>query len=409
MKIDLAYGGAQLTLELPAGIRVDRFEAARVAREVDIGAFQKRFLSAGGNEFLSGKPLFVVNDGHRPTPTLTVWRWLDRVCEGVLDRADFLIAAGTHDAPSREHLDKIFGEFYDRVADRVSYHVAKDRERLVGVGTDRFGAEVFINRRFIESRKTCFISSVEPHYFAGFTGGRKSIIPGLADLSTIERNHNLANSLDAMPMRLEGNPVAEHLQELMSLVDSSGIFAIQLVIDATHKTVGVFAGGIEECFRQAVELSRRTYSQEVAEPYDAVVCEMLPPLDDNLYQAQKALENCQAVVADGGSAIVLSACDGGIGSSHFFELADLWDREANRPIDGVQRFGSHKLSRVNAMGRRIDVRLHSNLADDTVRRVFYQPLADVSAYLQDRAGDRQEFRVAVVHDAGHTVMTKEHI
>ena len=110
-------------------------------------------------------------------------------------------------------------------------------------------------------------------------------------------------------------------------------------------------------------------------------------------------------VADGGSIIVVSACEGGIGSEHFFKLAAIWDREANRPTDGVPRFGSHKLSRVNAIGRRIDVRLHSTLPEDSVRRVFYEPVDDITACLAEKAKDKKDFRVAVVHDAGHTVLT----
>jgi nickel-dependent lactate racemase len=134
---------------------------------------------------------------------------------------------------------------------------------------------------------------------------------------------------------------------------------------------------------------------------------LISPLDKNLYQAQKALENCQDAVADGGSAVVFSACEEGVGSRYFFEQASGWDRERNESVDGVERFGSHKLSRVNAMTRRIDVRLHSELDDETVRRVFYEPLADVSEYIGRRAEGNTNYRLAVVHDAGHTVLRRQ--
>ena len=407
MNVEIKYGKGRLNLALSAAMSVDMFEPAQAERESDLADFERAFHAAGGDRLLSGKPLLVVNDGHRSTPTATVLRWLDQTCPDLLDRAEFLIATGTHDAPTREHLERIFGEFYQRVADRVNHHLATDPSCMTRVGVDRFGGEVFVNRRLVESDNVCLISSVEPHYFAGFTGGRKSIFPGLTDLATIERNHNLANSLEAMPLRLEGNPVADHLQQMVSLIDTSHMLAVQLVVDAARKIAGVFCGSLEEAFASAVELSRRIYSHSVAIPYDAVLCEMVPPLDGNLYQAQKGLENCQAAVAEGGSAIVISACSGGIGSSHFYELADGWDREANQSSDGVVRFGSHKLSRVNAMGRRIDVRLYSQLEDDTVRHVFYEPLDDIPAYLEQRAQSKESYRLAVVRDAGHTVMTKQ--
>ncbi len=407
MDIELAYGKACLTLSLPSAIKVDRFKAAQAEREVDLDGFAGALRSSGRDSLLSGRVLFVINDGYRSTPTLKVLRWLNRLDNQLLNRADFLIATGTHDSPTREHLDKIFGEFYSRVTERVNWHNATDRDSMEPVGRDQFDAEVRLNKSLLKDRAVCIIGSVEPHYFAGFTGGRKSILPGLTDLATIERNHNLANSLEARPLRLEGNPVAEHLARMMTLVDTSRMLAVQLVIDAGGKIAGAFVGGIEEAFAAAVDMAHSIYAYQVEEPYNAVVCEMLAPLDSNLYQAQKGLENCQTAVADGGSAIVLSACESGVGSAHFYELAGDWDRQANRSNDGVVRFGSHKLSRVNAMGRRIDVCLHSNLEEETVQRVFYQPIGDISAYICDKAKDTEGYRVAVVHDAGHTVMTRQ--
>jgi nickel-dependent lactate racemase len=210
-----------------------------------------------------------------------------------------------------------------------------------------------------------------------------------------------------MPMRLEGNPVAEHLQSLLTLIDSTRIFAIQVVVDARDRIAGVFAGDLDRAFSRAVELAGSVFSRDFDRPYDAVLCEMLPPLDENLYQAQKALENCRTAVVDGGSLIVVSACARGIGSTFFFDQAAGWNRETNQPHDGVYRFGSHKLSRVNALSKRIDVGLHSTLTDEVVSRVFYQPVKDIQGYINERAGRTNEYRVAVVHDAGHTVLKRQ--
>ena len=112
---------------------------------------------------------------------------------------------------------------------------------MESIGEDQFGEEVFINSMLDQAESLCVISSVEPHYFAGFTGGRKSFFPGLTDLATIERNHNLANSLEAQPMRIAGNPVAEHMENLLSLIDTSRMLSIQAVLNSKNRIAGLLS------------------------------------------------------------------------------------------------------------------------------------------------------------------------
>ncbi len=165
-----------------------------------------------------------------------------------------------------------------------------------------------------------------------------------------------------------------------------------------------FCGGLEESFDRAVDYAQTLYARQVDRPFDAVLCEILTPLDKNLYQAQKGLENCQPAVRDGGAAIVVSQCEEGVGSKFFFDQAGLWDRATNEPKDGILRFGSHKLGRVNLMTRRIGVMVHSMLPEEIVRRVFYEPIRDVQSFIDQQIAKNPKFRLAVVHDAGHTVL-----
>jgi nickel-dependent lactate racemase len=302
------------------------------------------------------------------------------------------------------HLAKVFGEHLPKMRDRLTVHIAQDPTLAVPIGRDRFDKEVFLNRRVAEAEQIVVISSVEPHYFAGFTGGRKSFFPGSTDLATIERNHNMAASLGAQPMRLDGNPVAEHLDQLLDLINTDKLFSIQVVNDAESQIVGLFAGDIRGSFYEAVRLATEVYSYTAAEPYDLVLAEMRAPLDANLYQAQKALENTQMTVRLGGACVVVSACAGGIGSEHFYNLADNWDRTTNRPLNGPPRFGSHKLSRVNEMSRKITVGLKSELDPETVSHVFYEPISDLDQFIADRSRNSKNYRVAVVKDAGNTVL-----
>ena len=405
MEVRLAYGNDGLDLVIPDGVEVDRFGLSAAEKPLSYPEFVDRFQENGGKALLAGDPpLIVVNDGHRSTPTLRVLQWLDQYDSELLDRAPFLIACGAHSEPSPEHLDTIFGPFLDRVRDRLAWHDCRNLDAMVQVGTDHFSEPVFINRLAHEAAKLFAINSVEPHYFAGYTGGRKSFFPGLTDRATIERNHNLANSLDCAPLRLTGNPMSEHLDEMLEFMRPDLIFSVQLVVDAGHRIGGIFCGPIREAFSAAVEESERLYAEPVSELYDLVLAEVRPPLDHALYQIQKGLENCRAGVRDGGSIVVVAACQDGVGKRAFYDLAEQWDQDNNRALDGVARFGSHKLSRVLAMTKRIGVRLYSELPEDQPRRVFYEPVANLQNFIEEELGKQNRKRLAIVHDAGHTVL-----
>jgi lactate racemase len=406
MRIKLAYGGDELVVRVPddGRLQVDEYAPLTVTEPLSRDQFLHRLDDSGiVTRLQHGEPLIVVNDGFRNTPTRQILDWLQSCDATLLDRARFLVATGAHEVPTSADISKIFGPHVERVTPRISWHDSHDLSAVTKVGTDRFGGDVFVNRQLLDADTVLIIGSVEPHYFAGFTGGRKSIFPGLADQATIERNHSLADSLDAAPLKLVGNPVAEQLDELLRLVDLDKVRTIQTVQDANGRVADAFAGQLDTAFLDAVTIARRLYAREVTDLYDIVLAEVRPPLDRNLYQAQKALENTQMAVREGGTVIVVSQCSEGVGSPHFYELAAQWDRDANRARDGKAHFGSHKVSRVNLMTRRISVYLYSDLSPHIPRRVFYEPLDDVESFLSERLR-RPGSRLAIVHDAGHTVL-----
>ncbi|MBK7141606.1 MAG: DUF2088 domain-containing protein [bacterium] len=404
MEIQLAYGGSHLQVTLPKSVTVDSFAPAYVKSPVGYSEFVAECDRSGAEQFLSASSLlFVVNDGFRHTPTEQVLGWIEQRHPGVVDHAHFLIATGTHKPPTEDHYRTIFGRFLERVRPRLHFHVATDRASMVQVGVDSFDQSVLVNKLALDFERIVVIGSVEPHYFAGYTGGRKGIFPGLCDIATTERNHNMANSLEAAPLKLEGNPVAEHLQSLLPMVSNLKILSIQLVADVSHRIGAVCIGELEKSFTRAVEIAEKMYAHRITEPYDAVLCEVLPPIDNNLYQVQKAVENCHAAVVDGGLLLNIAACREGIGSDFFFNEAARWDSANNRPGDGVYRFGSHKLTRMVLHQRRIRVCLKSELPDSVVSTVYYHPIDDIAEYLGGKLNGNS--RVAVVHDAAHTVLS----
>ncbi len=405
MNIELAYAGTSLRISIPDFIQVDEFSPRHLFPTIGEEVFAERFLRMFGTEMFTGSPsLVVVNDGYRSTPTATILEWLYRLSPLFVLQSHYLVSTGTHPPPTEEHYRKIFGKLWDDVKGRVAYHDARETASMALVGKDRFQKEVWVNKAIVEHDRVLVIGSVEPHYFAGYTGGRKSIFPGVTDFETVVRNHNMANSLAAAPLKLSGNPVAEHLDSLMRMLPAEKFYGIQIVADSRKQIVGLTVGHLEEAFEEAKAIAQEVFVSSVSKQYDVVIGEVLPPLDKNLYQAQKALENSQAAVRDGGKAIIVSACSEGIGSTFFYDLADNWDAEKNQAKDGKRYFGSHKLSRVLSMRKRIGVFLHCSLSPEVIRHVYYEPL-DISDFFSYSAKEECEINnVAVVHDAAHTVL-----
>ena len=205
-----------------------------------------------------------------------------------------------------------------------------------------------------------------------------------------------------MPMKLKGNPVEDHLEELMSRVQGDKIFGIQIVSTIDSEKMHVFVGTLTGAFWSAIKTAEYVYGTTVRQKYDLLLAEVMPPLDSNLYQLQKSLENCQRAVADGGTILLFSSCHEGIGSTKFYKLADKW--KPGMHLEGEEAFGSHKLVRVYDIGKRINVCLFSELPDEIPEKVFFNPVRSPQGLLDSYFHGNEQATIGLVRDASHTVL-----
>ena len=220
-----------------------------------LDALNKPIASKSFDDFLRDAKdiLFIVNDGTRPTPTAKV---LDTLFPKIKDRnIRFIMATGVHRGPTEEELGEIFGKHLELFRDRIHIHNAKKDKEMVKVGVSKNGTEMYINRLGVEAHKIVIIGSVEPHYFAGYTGGRKAFLPGIASYKTIEQNHKLALKMAAQAMKLEGNPVHEDMEDAIQTIKDKEVFAIMTVLDRDDRIYAATAGDISESLQAAIELS----------------------------------------------------------------------------------------------------------------------------------------------------------
>lgn len=399
---EIRFGTQQLPLEIRPGDSLTIKEPADDFPEWSPDSLLQSLRDGGFAEFLKwGRPLVVVNDAFRPTPT---GRILGTIQSFFPDfRADFIVACGNHPAPDPREIETIFDGYAMPADSQVLIHDSHDLGAMVPAGHID-GQTVFLNRSLFVYPAVMVIGSVEPHYFAGFTGGRKSLIPGLCDEQTTRRNHALAISPEARPLRLAGNPVAESLDRLMKVLSLPHLFSIQVVTGRKQKILACCCGDLARSFAEAVALSEQVYSFPLEKSYDIVVAEMWPPLDRNLYQMQKGIENCAAAVRDGGALVVVSPCREGIGNDEFYRLAErLQTPEMVLAQAAVENppLGIHKLCRIVRLSHRISVKALTTLEPHILRRVYLEPVGTLQEERQILIQRGQShIDILLVRDAG---------
>ena len=316
--------------------------------------------------------LFIVNDATRPTPTAKI---INIIYDKIKNKnIKFIVATGIHRAPTDEEYKQIFGAYYEIFKDRIYAHDSKNEGLLFNLGKSKFGTEIKINKMVSAAHKIVIITSVEPHYFAGYTGGRKSIMPGIAGYTTIEQNHKYALSPGAQALALEGNPVHEDMEDIVARLNKE-IFSVQIVLDRNQNTYAVTAGNLKSSFNAAVKKANEVFAVKVKEKADIVVSVAPYPMDIDLYQSQKALDNGKLALKDNGILILVSKCRSGAGDENFIRLMS----SAGSPngvmnkISKGYKLGWHKAAKMAEINLWADVWAVTDLPDEVLRSIFIKP------------------------------------
>ncbi len=401
--VRVPYGDGHMEALVDAEVEValPRFPAAGDGQAILREALANPVGSGGLEESLTGRTICIVNDATRTTPTAEV---LEVIYPQLKDREiEFLVATGAHRAPTEEEYRGIFGRHYGEFKGRVRAHDARGDETVYAGRTGR-GTEVYINRRFRDADRVLVIGSVEPHYYAGFTGGRKAIIPGLASFRTIEQNHRLALEEGAGIMRLEGNPVEEDLEEALQLLRKE-IFSITAVTDGRGDIYAAYAGDLGETFRAAVEKAKEVYSVRVGPLADVVVTAAGPPMDKSLYQAHKALYNGALGLREGGTLILVSRCGEGIGEEGLRE-ALVKGRDPKGVLaltNACYRLGYQTAVSISRLALKFRVWGVTDLARGGPEEAFMRPFASLQGALDEALKGQEGARVLVLPHGPVTV------
>ena len=387
MEIQVPYGQGSVQIDCPeenlAGICFPNEEPQRDEGEVLEQALAYPLTAGTVGEFLAeGEDiLFLVNDATRPTPTALI---LDHLA-GVIDKnpLHFLVATGSHRPPTPEECSVIFGPWFERYGDNIFFHDARVDSEMVPLGTTSRGTPLALNRRVIDAHKIIAISSVEPHYFAGYTGGRKSFFPGVAAYTTMEHNHRLALEEGVAPLALAENPVHEDLAEAMESIKEKEIYSFQVVLDRSHRICAAFAGSLEETFTAAAQKAHEVFAVEVSELADIVVTVAPAPMDIDLFQAHKAIEHGKLALKEGGILILVSQCPKGVGNEGFYRLLcrATDPEEVYSLIEASYTLGDHKAAKIADLAVKSRIWGVTDLDPGIMEKALIQPYPDLQEAL----------------------------
>lgn len=386
MIIKIPYGQESIPLE----ILDENVGEVVTPKKVEIGnekeiiknALKNPINSHSFEDFLKNAKtlLFIINDATRPTPTAKILKVLYPEIKN--KELKFVIACGSHRSPTNEEKKRILGELYDKYKENIFVHEAKKFEEMMYIGKSSRGTEIYINKIIDSIDKLIIINSVEPHYFAGYTGGRKSFVPGISYYETIKENHKNALEIGSRTLSLKENPVHEDMEEIAKIIIKTlgkEVFAINIVLDADHKIYYMACGDIFKTFYECCKKANQIYAVKIKNKADIVVTVAPYPMDIDLYQSQKALENGKLALNDNGIIILVSKCRMGIGNPEFVNLLKSKDspKKVFDVISKGYKLGWHKAGKIAELAMRANIWAVTDLDDDVLNSIFIKPFHSI--------------------------------
>ena len=416
MKVDLAYGKTGLTVEFPddrttvieptyvPGLPDERGAVLNAIRN-PVGAVPPR------RAFRRDQTVAIsVCDVTRPMPSRTVLPVLLGELAHVPDeQITILIATGTHRATTPGELDAMLGpDVVGRY--RVVNHDAFDKDGLAHVGETVDGISIWLNRIWAESDVRITTGFVEPHFFAGFSGGPKMVAPGLAGFDTTMQLHSarLIGDPNSTWGITEGNPVHDAIRSVAR--QTSVDFSVDVTINRDHKITSVYAGELFAVHRAACQTAKGTAMAPVPSPFDLVVTTNSGyPLDLNLYQAVKGMSAAAQIVREGGTIICAAECSDGI-PDHGEYKKMLSERDSPAELleminaPGFSRHDQWEVQLQAQIQLKADVLLKSSyLTPEQVRAAHLEPVDDLQTAIDERVGRNGDASICVLPQGPQTI------
>jgi nickel-dependent lactate racemase len=397
MNIGLAYGKKGLEWNIPDGYHVDVIEPQWVEGLKDqAGAITDALRSP-----IDSKPLkdlvsrdskigIIFSDVTRATPYHIILPALLKELDQV-DPENIILfcATGTHRPAPPDELETILGkEFAGKY--RIIQNDTNDKSQFIHAGNTSSGNQIYLNAELAACDLKILTGFIEPHFFMGFSGGGKAVMPGMAYLDTIRYNHSISmlENKNARWGITSGNPLWEDVHEATDMLP--GLFLLNITLNKLREISGVFAGDLRQAHKQGCIFAKETAMVPVDEPYDLVITSNSGyPLDLNIYQSVKGMSAAMQVVKKGGDILIAAECWDGIPENTDFErmltavdnIEDLYDYVVKNEKDFQDTW---QIFYEVLIQRWANVSLYTDkLDDETVRKALFSPVQDPEVLIRD--------------------------
>ncbi len=353
------------------------------------------------------KIAIITSDITRPMPT---YRVLPVLLEALYDCGAapgdicLVFGLGSHRKHTPAEHQKLMGAAYGQISCYDS-----DPEGCVHFGTTKLGTPVDIDRHVADADIRICLGNIEYHYFAGYSGGAKAIMPGVSTRAAIQSNHKWMVHPKACVQSLKGNPVREDIEEAAAMVGVG--FIVNVVLNEHKQIVHAVAGHLVQAHRAGCAFLDTLYMRKIPALADIVIVSQGgAPKDLNLYQTQKALENSKYAVRPGGIIILVGSCREGMGEKHFED----WMLEEKTPADVLARLdrgfvlGGHKAAAIAMVCQKADINFVNEMDPELVKNIFMTPFATVEdAYRAATARLGPDAKVIAMPYGGSTLPKAE--
>ena len=406
--VKLAYGKTGMTVDVPDQAVVIE------PRHLPGLADEKAAVVAAMRQPIGTPPLrdmvkpsdtvaIVISDLTRPTPNHKLVPWiLEELSHVPKENVVIINGLGTHRANTRDELIFMLGqEVVDTVA--IENHDAFDDEKLVHVGRNTYGSDVFFNKTYVNATFKIVTGFIEPHFFAGFSGGPKGIQPGVSGIKTILDFHNaeMIGHPNSTWGLIEGNILQDSATQ--NCLMAKPHFMLNVTLNGDKEITNVFAGDVIEAHRIGCEFVKESAMYAVDQPFDIVITTNSGyPLDQNLYQTVKGFSAAAQIVRQGGAIISASECSDGVPNhGNYAKILQL--RETPKELLDMindptfSMFDQWQVQVQAIVQMKADCYVYSTLDNETVEKAKLTPISDIGstlAALMDKYGP--DCRIAVL-------------
>ena len=411
-KIPLAFGNSTIELDIPEKNISSVILPSEPEKKEDSTSLIKKALenpikSRRLSEIVNSNSriVIIVSDITRPTPTA---KFLPLLLEELYlggakdENITIVFALGLHRNQTAEESRKLVGEeIYEKI--RCIQH---DTSRCRHIGITSRGTPIEIFEDVLDADVIIGTGSIEFHYYAGYSGGAKSVLPGVSSQEAVIANHKMMIDEKAVSGRVDG-PVRQDMEDAAKVAGLA--FILNVMLDSKKEIVAAVAGDFIEAHRKGVEVVDSMYKVPV-EPADSVIvsCGGFPK-DINLFQANKALDHATQAVKEGGSIILVAECAEGIGN----QVYECWNRECRSPDDAIERFkqcfefGGHRTAIIAKVSKKFRLCLVSKLSDEQTKTAFFTPMPDVKTALSAVLSENPDAKIHLMPHGGQTLPVRK--